>query len=200
MTFAVRAKHARFYSSAALLYGFTMAFAWYVLQPTWLFTHGGDVVLAKQVQPAPVQPATATVAGRPVRIVIPDSGVDLPVDVGAYDPQTKEWSLSGYHAQFATISSMANNLTGDTFIYGHNNNYVFGALRHHTPALKAPALIYTDNGHIFRYTFAQTYSVGPEDTSVLTYDGPPVLTIQTCTGSLNEWRTMFVFNFESVAQ
>jgi sortase (surface protein transpeptidase) len=200
MTFAVRAKHARFYSSAALLYGFTMAFAWYVLQPTWLFTHGGDVVLAKQVQSAPVQPATATVAGRPVRIVIPDSGVDLPVDVGAYDPQTKEWSLSGYHAQFATISSMANNLTGDTFIYGHNNNYVFGALRHHTPALKAPALIYTDNGHIFRYTFAQTYSVGPEDTSVLTYDGPPVLTIQTCTGSLNEWRTMFVFNFESVAQ
>ena len=37
-------------------------------------------------------------------------------------------------------------------------------------------------------------------TVVVNYQGPPMLTIQTCTGSLNEWRTLFKFSFVKVVQ
>jgi sortase (surface protein transpeptidase) len=62
------------------------------------------------------------------------------------------------------------------------------------------ALLYTDNGHIFSYTFADSASVGPHDVSVLNYAGPPELVIQTCTGSLDELRTMYHYNFDKVVQ
>jgi hypothetical protein len=153
------------------------------------------VPVAAAVRPASSRPA---ISGRPVRIVIPASGVDLPVDPGYYNVATGEWTLSGYHAQFAMMSSLANDQGGDTFIYGHNNNYVFGALRHHTPLPDATALVYTDNGHVFTYSFISSSSFVPTDTSVFTYSGPPMLTIQTCTGGLNEWRTMYKFRFIGV--
>ena len=151
-------------------------------------------------KPNPSGPLPLRVSGRPVRIVIPDSAVDLPVDPGYYDSITGNWTLSGYRAQFAMMSTPANNLSGDTFIYGHNNNFVFGALRHRTPTPGATALLYTDNNHIFAYSFVNSSSYSPDDTSVLTYTGPSMLTIQTCTGSLNEWRTMYRFVFKDIQQ
>lgn len=147
--------------------------------------------------PAPAVQHQTVISGRPVRIVIPASGVDLPVDPGYYNVATDEWTLSGYRAQFAVSSAPANNAAGDTFIYGHNNNYVFGALRHHMPLPDSPAIIYTDTGHVFTYIFVGSTSFVPDDTSALTYSGPPMLTIQTCTGSLNEWRTMYRFRLEA---
>lgn len=163
-----------------------------------------NALLQEQIQKSRPMPIAAAaplrISGRPVRIVIPDSQVDLPIDPGYYDDTTGSWTLSGYRAQFAMMSTLANNLGGDTFIYGHNNNYVFGALRHHTPAVGATAYVYTDNGHIFTYTFVSSSSYDPNDTSVLDYNGPSILTIQTCTGSLNEWRTMYRFIFNSVQQ
>lgn len=153
----------------------------------------------------PVAPAVKVISGVPVRIVIPGSSwlgqvVDLPVDKGYYDASTGEWTLSGYHAQFMTISSLANNVSGQTYIYGHNNDYVFGALRHVTPAVGAQALLYTDTGHVFSYSFTSVTSVAPDSTAVLDYHGPPILTVQTCTGSFNEVRTLYTFTFDKVVQ
>jgi len=150
-------------------------------------------------------PAVNIIAGTPVRLVIPGSSyagrvVDLPVDQGTYDASTGEWTLSGYHAQFMAMSSPANNYSGQTYIYGHNNDYVFGALRHVTPAPGSEALIYTDNGHIFAYSFVSATNVAPDYTAVLDYHGPPILTIQTCTGSFNEVRTLYTYNFAKVVQ
>jgi LPXTG-site transpeptidase (sortase) family protein len=139
-------------------------------------------------------------SGQPDRITIPSEDLDLPVIPGAYDPSTDSWTLSGYKAQFATASAPANNVGGETFIYGHNNDYVFGALRHVTPSVGAEAFVYTTNGHEFAYSFQKTWSVGPYDVSTLHYQGPPILLIQTCTGSFNELRTMYLFNFEKVVQ
>jgi len=192
----------RFYSTVVGMYLLTAFVGWYIIQPTGLVSRTSALVVPKVAQTPQVPHATHghLVYGRPVRIVIPNSGVDLPVDPGYYDSATGQWTLSGYRAQFAMISTLANNITGDTFIYGHNNNYVFGALRHHTPVVGAPALIYTDNGHILQYTFQKSSSLAPEDTSVFSYSGPPIMTIQTCTGSLNEWRTMYQYGFEKVVQ
>ncbi len=192
----------RYYVSVSIIYLLTLMFGWFVVHPAPPI-HNQNVILAKAMQ-SPFVPLSsnnvAAISGRPVRIVIPASGVDLPVDPGYYDPTQSAWTLSGYRAQFAMISTLANNIAGDTFSYGHNNDYVFGALRHVTPTPGAEALIYTDNGHVFAYSFENVYSLGPDDTSVLSYQGPPVLTIQTCTGSVNEWRTMYRFDFLRVVQ
>lgn len=195
--FSVKAR-ARFYLQTGFIYLLTVAFMVAALRPAPHSVSADSVLRSKPLIPTAQQPPP--VSGKPVRIVIPDSGVDLTVDEGTYDPTTEEWSLSGYHAQFATMSSLANNRSGLTFIYGHNNNYVFGALRHVTPAPGALAQIYTDNGHIFEYAFESATSISPADTGVLDYSGPPIMTIQTCTGSLNEWRTLYKYNFVRVVQ
>jgi LPXTG-site transpeptidase (sortase) family protein len=131
-----------------------------------------------------------------LQIVIDDVNIDLPVDDGRYNPEDNTWTLSGYHAHFAVLSSLANDNNGNTFIYGHNNKYVFGPLKHISPG--AVAKIYTDSNKIFYYKFENTYAVTPDTTSVLDYLGPSVLTVQTCSGAWNEQRQMYVFKFDSV--
>jgi sortase (surface protein transpeptidase) len=191
----------RFYVTIVALYICTLASGWSMIKPAQALDQAQLAAFQQaESQRAPLVPKVATVSGRPVRIVIADSKLDLPVDPGYYDAASDEWTLSGYHAQFAMISTVANDHGGETFIYGHNNNYVFGALRHNTPAIGSKALLYTDNGHIFSYTFADSASVGPHDVSVLNYAGPPELVIQTCTGSLDELRTMYHYNFDKVVQ
>ncbi|HEY5442810.1 MAG TPA: sortase [Candidatus Saccharimonadales bacterium] len=191
----------RYYGSLAAVYVLTLLFVSYVAQPLLPFGQARAAALTKSAQKPHLSSSRVQItSGLPARIVIPASGVDLPVDQGYYDSTTDSWTLSGYHAQFAMLSTLANNYGGETFIYGHNNNYVFGALRHVTPTPGATALIYTSNGHVFAYTFRSAQSLGPTDTAILDYSGPPIMVIQTCTGSLNEWRTMYTFDFSKVVQ
>jgi sortase (surface protein transpeptidase) len=192
----------RFYGNVAAVYVLTMLLVGYVAQPLLPFGQARAAALSKSAQQPhiAITPKIQIISGLPIRIVIPASGVDLPVDQGYYDASTDSWTLSGYHAQFAMISTLANNYAGETFIYGHNNNYVFGALRHVTPSPGATALLYTSNGHVFAYSFVSVRSLGPTATNVLDYSGPPIMIIQTCTGSLNEWRTMYTFDFAKVVQ
>lgn len=194
---------ARFCFNIGTIYLVTVLFAWYAVHPGPAANSVRYAAL-KTVQ-RPIAPAVKKISGVPVRIVIPGSSyngqvVDLPVDKGYYDPANDTWTLSGYHAQFMTISSPANNIGGETYIYGHNNDYVFGALRHVTPSAGSQALIYTDNGHVFSYSFVSATNVAPDATSVLDYNGPPILTIQTCTGSFNEVRTLYTYTFTEVVQ
>ena len=135
-------------------------------------------------------------AGKPVRIVIDSLKIDLPVDDGFYNPGDNSWTLSGYHAQFAHPTPPANDHVGNTLIYGHNNKYVFGPLKHIESG--ATAKVYTDNGHVFNYIFVDAVNLNPEDTSLFSYEGPPMLTIQTCSGNWNEWRRLFRFKFTGV--
>jgi hypothetical protein len=189
-----------------MLYVLSIVCVLYIVRPlhpagSHLNTIGGFSSAARTASPT----AADFVAGRPVRIVIPSSYVyqpnqyvDLPVDRGYYSSATNSWTLSGYHAQYDMSSSPANNHSGETFIYGHNNDYVFGAFRHHPPVKGAEARVYTANGHVLAYRFVRSWSLTPTDVSVLNYQGPPVLLVQTCTGSFNEWRTMYLFNYEKV--
>ncbi len=194
----------RFYGSVVLLYGMTLLSAVYLAHTPAVVVgataYSGNRTVAYQ---RPI--ASDVVAGRPVRIVVPrvytfepNQYVDVPVDQGHYSSIDDSWTLSGYHAQFDLNSSPANNFGGQTFIYGHNNDYVFGAFRHHPPSAGAQAILYTANGHELSYRFVRSWSLTPSDVSVLNYQGPPVLLIQTCTGSFNEWRTMYLFSFEKV--
>jgi sortase (surface protein transpeptidase) len=191
----------KFYAKAISVYGLMVVFIWLAVRPVDSLAHTRTVSITKSPTSQFVaMPKITLVSGIPDQIVIPSESVNLPVDEAYYNPTSATWTLSGYRTQFLMSSAPANNVGGETFIYGHNNDYVFGALRHHTPAVGATALVYTTNGHILSYIFESVRSVGPNDVAVLNYQGPPILLIQTCTGSLNEWRTMYKFDFYKVIQ
>jgi sortase (surface protein transpeptidase) len=129
--------------------------------------------------------------------VVPRLGVDLPVDPGNYDIANQTWTLSGYRAQFALPSVVANDYQGSTLIYGHNNMKVFGKLRDLQPGDTMQLI--TDNNLTFNYIYESYHDVQPNDLSVFKYNGPPTATVQTCTGSWNEIRRMYDFKFDKVA-
>lgn len=133
------------------------------------------------------------IKGIPTRIVIASLGVDLPVSTGTFDPSSNEWTVSDDRAFFADNSVPANDNNGVTLIYGHARWGVFGVL----PDLKsgAAADVYTDNGRVFHYRYQSMRQVTPQDTSVFKIDGPPTLTLQTCTGAWDSYRAMYSFAF-----
>jgi LPXTG-site transpeptidase (sortase) family protein len=187
---------ARYYSSVTLLYVLTLLFALITLKPVSVSTHSFAEAQTLPVELSLADHSKQILSGKPTRIVIPDVGIDLPIDEGRYNQIDGTWSLSGYHAQFAMISPMANDTDGNTFIYGHNNRYVFGPIKQIVPG--SAAKIYTDGGRVFSYLYQSTYAVTPDNTAVLGYQGPSILTVQTCSGAWNEQRQMYVFKFDKV--
>lgn len=188
-------KKTKYYSSIAGLYLLMLLFGVYIFEP--LPPSRSNHVLAAQIKADRAAPIKPMVAGMPSRIVIPALGLDLPIDKGYYDASEASWTLSGYRAQYAILSPLPNDTSGNTFIYGHNNPYVFGPLKHIAPGARAE--VYTTDHHVFNYTFTNTDAVTPDNTSVLMYQGPPIMTIQTCSGVWNEQRQMYTFKFSGVS-
>jgi LPXTG-site transpeptidase (sortase) family protein len=147
---------------------------------------------AETQTPQQHQNSVPVIEGRPVRIVIPSLGIDLRVIDGSYRQPNFEWTLSKDKAQFATNTQQPNNISGNTFIYGHNNKYVFSKL----PAIKPgeQAIVYTDNGHRFTYSYKSAQTVKPQTTEIFNYRGGPRLTLQTCTGFWYENRSLYRFD------
>lgn len=139
-----------------------------------------------------------TVAGVPQSIRIPDLGVSLEIIPGGYDATSDTWTLSGRNAHFATITRPANNASGNTFIYGHNNKHVFGPLKRIAPGTQVEIL--TNNGNRFYYSYVGSKTVPPSDVSIFTYTGKPILTIQTCTGAWHEQRQLYSFSLDRVVE
>lgn len=136
------------------------------------------------------------ISGNPTRLVIESLGIDLQVAPGTYDQNTKNWSLSLDKAHFADVTAAPNNKGGNSFIYGHNRKGVLNSL----PSIKMnqEVKVYSDNDLIFTYTFVGAVEVPPNDTSIFNYQGEPILTIQTCSGSFYQNRQLFTFTFKDV--
>lgn len=139
----------------------------------------------------PTQPEA--VSGKPVSISIPSLELNLPVIDGQYDQNTGKWTLTTDKAQFATPTAEPNNIGGNTLIYGHYRKGVFNTL--HTIQPGAQALITTDNGYTFTYTFENSETVDPSNTDIFLYKGAPRLTIQTCSGAFFQNRQFFYFKY-----
>src|SRR5581483_3056540 len=119
-------KKIKYYSSVAGLYLLTLLFAAAAFKPSSAsFFQQKTVAAAPSIVISQALPKKPVTSGRPIRIVIPSLNIDLPVDEGFYNESDGSWTLSGYHAQFAMLSQLANDYSGNTFIYGHNNPYVF---------------------------------------------------------------------------
>jgi LPXTG-site transpeptidase (sortase) family protein len=134
------------------------------------------------------------VYGHPKELVIPSLKLDLQVIDGDYDPKTAAWTLTTDKVQYAVPSTLPNNVSGNTLIYGHYRQGVFATL--HTIQVGAEATVITDNGYKFTYTFESSEAVKPSDTSIFAYSGDPRLTLQTCSGSFYQNRQMHYFKFD----
>lgn len=141
---------------------------------------------------APV-PAPEVISGHPNKITVPSLGINLPVVDGAYNAKTGAWTLTGSSAQYALPSTLPNNDSGNTLIYGHYNKQVFSSLHNVKPG--AEVYVETQNGYRFVYKFDNSEALNPADTSVFLYKGAPRLTIQTCSGVYMQNRQMYYFSF-----
>jgi LPXTG-site transpeptidase (sortase) family protein len=153
--------------------------------------------------PAHTIPATTAkkasdyIGGNPVRIQIPSLNMDLAIIPGVYNKRTQTWTLTLDKVQYATITPEPNNLSGDTFLYGHYRRNVFAYL--HTIHSGAQAIVTTDNGHTFYYQLSSVRVVNPDDSaSIFDYKGAPILTVQTCTGLFFQNRQLFTFSLVKV--
>ena len=149
-------------------------------------------------QPIQLKPSVTLVTGQPVEIAIPSLHMDLSVIPGVYNPKSGQWTLTDNKAQFAEPSVQPNNELGNTLIYGHYRPEVFAYLHHIQPG--AQAIVTTDNGYKFTYTFQNTTAYNPADTSIFTYQGPPQLTVQTCSGAFMQNRQMYYFSYDGYSK
>lgn len=140
--------------------------------------------------------AVDTVKGKPTFITIPALQINSGVENGVYNSANHTWNLSFAYVHHAEMSAPANMRGGNTFIYGHNTEKLFGRL----PNLKTgdEAIVETADGLKFHYQFQSVSVVQPDDVSALDYSGLPILTLQTCSGNWNEKRQMFRFTLQHV--
>jgi LPXTG-site transpeptidase (sortase) family protein len=141
-------------------------------------------------------PEPSVTSGHPVRVVAPTVNVDMPVVDGFYNAASGDWTLNDDKAQFASMTTEPNTKAGQTFIYGHATQRVFGKLLNmHT---NDQVYVYTSNGYKFVYTLKQTEVVTPQNTNILSYTGAPRLLLQTCVGTFSESRKFFILEFTQV--
>jgi len=138
------------------------------------------------------------ITGKPVRLVIPTLNLSLAVQDGIYDTKSGRWTLSNNDVHYALMTMQPNDQQGNTLIYGHYRPGVFATL--HTIKSGAEIRVVADNGYTFIYTFREAKTVDPSDTSILSYEGKPMLTLQTCTGAFMQNRQLFSFDFASAVK
>lgn len=177
--------------------GFTLSF------PSFWQAHQSAVVPKVAASPfteanthaAPTTaPTTQRIEGKPVRIRIPSLNMDLPVIDGYHNLKTQTWTLTKNKVQYAVDTPLANNVEGNTFLYGHNRHEVFRDLA--KIKLGAEAIVTTDNGHTFTYIFKGALETTPNDSSLFHYQGAPILTVQTCSGAWYQNRQLFTFDLK----
>lgn len=157
--------------------------------------------LSDTVPPAPASsqrasaPVAATIEGQPNNISIPSLDMSIPVIPGYYSSYTKEWTLTLSEVQYATITPPPNNASGNTFLYGHYRPAVFAYL--HLIKIGAQAIVTTSNDHTFTYQLAKITVINPDNDTLFAYKGPPILTVQTCTGLFFQYRQLYTFNLVS---
>lgn len=140
--------------------------------------------------------APDSISGHPVRVVAPTVGVDMNVVDGFYNRDKNEWTLNDDKAMFGTMTTEPNNKSGQTFIYGHATQKVFGKLLNMHVGDQVE--VYTSNGYKFTYTLKETAVVTPQNTGILAYTGSPRLLLQTCVGTFSENRKFFILDFTKV--
>jgi sortase (surface protein transpeptidase) len=196
-------KKARYTSSVVILYGTTLLLLWQGIGPVIPNVTGKARANQQNLSQTLIPPADTpkpkeiiVQSGIPVRLLVPELGMDKKILPGVYDNLNDTWIVSDAGIHYAGPSVPANDNSGSTLIYGHNNKFTFGPLQYLQPGDIAE--IFTDNNLKFTYSYVARADFSPTDTSIFEYAGPPTLSLQTCTGWLNQIRSLYTFNFQKV--
>lgn len=121
--------------------------------------------------------------------------IDLSIDVvpGYYNQSRQSWTVSDDKANFATISSVPNPRYGNTYIYGHNRTSIFSSLVRLSEGDEA--VVISSDEKKFIYKLETIKDVSQYDTSYLENSDRSILTLQTCSGFWDQYRTLYVFNY-----
>jgi LPXTG-site transpeptidase (sortase) family protein len=136
------------------------------------------------------------ISGNPTTLDIDSQSIHVAIIDGIFDTISRKWTLTTDKAQFAITTYRPNNSQGLTFVYGHNRKEVFSRLPKIQPG--SIATVTTDNNKQFMYRFRESKTVKPSDVSLFSYNGPPILVLQTCTGLYYQNRQLFYFDFVEV--
>lgn len=186
-------ERATFYAYCGTMYAIVGCLLIITLAPSLLHAEQRQAVSSQK----PILPAGRVVKnGKPSQMSIPRLQIDLPLQDGDYNPTSGEWTLSEQHAYFALPSPYANDYQGNTLIYGHNNVLVFAKLDQ--LQYGDELVVSTSNGHVFRYIYVKSQAVPPDNLSVFRYEGPPIVTVQTCSGSWYQNRSLYTFILKGV--
>lgn len=161
--------------------------------PTIYYTSQNHVSATPTVVTSQTQIAVSVISGKPIQLQITQLGLDIAVVDGQYNQRNGQWTLSSDKAHFALPSTTPNNEQGSTLIYGHYRPEVFARLRKLQPGQEA--IITTDAGYRFIYTYNSSVVAKPTDTSIFGYRGAPKLTLQTCSGAWMQNRQLYSFDF-----
>lgn len=186
----------RFSVSVAVVYLVTLLLTMYAFNAGLFKLIKPEVIAAPPAVSANVKRPDfwPVVYGKPIRLKVPKVGMDLEVIDGVFNSVDASWNVSPDKAQYATNSAQANDIAGNTFIYGHYNTKVFLPLDH--LEVGDTAEIDTDKNQAFFYTLYKVTDTTPQDVAVFNYQGPPILTVQTCSGDWFEMRRFYQFKFE----
>lgn len=181
------------YLKVALLNIFSVALLSYGLMPDnpRVQAVSREVTITQRVPLAPT-----VISGKPTRIFIQRLNIELPIVDGIYNEADDSWTLSDNMAHYATPTPVLNDQQGNTLIYGHNYDWIFGKLNKLSPG--DTVVLHSDSGRIFTYAYERTEYLQPDDMTVFNPVQKPMLTLQTCSGNWNELRQMSYFRFVSV--
>src|SRR5690606_34679106 len=115
------------------------------------------------------------------------------------DDSSQEWTLSDDKVQYASMTSLINNTSGQTVLYGHNTSAVLEPVR--LVEAGDELLITTAGGHQFVYTYSHDRFVYPTDAAVM-YEAPdtPRVVLMTCEGWFSTTRRLLYFDFKEIRQ
>lgn len=138
------------------------------------------------------------IRGEPIAFHVKRLGINLSIVDGTYDQKTDKWTLTDDAVQFAEMTTLPNDRSGNTFLYGHNTQKVLMPMSNIVPG--DIVTIDTANGYTFTYAYTKDAIIPPDMTSVL-YDNPaqPRLTVMTCEGIWSQARRLMYFDLKEVS-
>lgn len=189
-------KNTLFYSTASLI-NLLVLLLGIGMSTNWWQTTAADAITASAFTQKKIEQIKAEKSGIPRSLLIPEINLNLAVKNGEFS-SNGTWTLDNTHAFYAVQSMPLNVSQGTTLIYGHNISAVFKRLTELKPG--AVLQITTENNLLFTYEYSFVSEVDPSNVSVFSATNSPNVTLQTCSGPWDQYRSMYTFRYKSVEQ
>jgi LPXTG-site transpeptidase (sortase) family protein len=117
--------------------------------------------------------------------------LEIAVETGKYDQESDTWNITDNSAYYAQESMPLASKVGNSVIYAHNKQHLFGNLKNLKPG--DTAQITDSNGVIHEYVYQKNIEISPSNTDVFYSQDTYNLILLTCSGLFDQYRTLYYF-------